>query len=71
MEDDMTLHEAIRKILTEHSGCLMTVEEICRQNENQNLFKRKKDGKSPLPWQVLWRTSSHLGEFEVFVRLRK
>jgi len=65
----MSLKEAVYQILTEHSGCLMPIEEVCRQNEAQDLFKKPKDGSYPDAPYVLYGVKNYLTQFEVFIRL--
>ena len=66
----MTLKEAVQQNLTKYPGCLVPIEEVCRRNEQQNLF-RKGDGTYPDPSWIFWGVKNYLDKFEVFVRLRR
>jgi hypothetical protein len=67
----MSLKKAVYQILIEHSGCLMPIEEVCRQNEEQDLFKKRKDGSYPDAPYILYGVKNCLTQFEVFIRLRR
>jgi hypothetical protein len=48
----------------------MPIEEIGRQNEEQDLFRKLKDNSHPAPDYILYGVKNHLSQFEVFIRLR-